>query len=354
MKLKVALLTTDSLYGSRLLQRFQEKYSAILEVAQFSNAESALRFLQANRTDILLCDGLSVPDPLPRGCVILELTESSARAQREDHCLQKYQRAEDIYKAMVAQVDGTLDVPAGERATGIMAFLSPAGGCGTTTAAVTTALYFARRGKQALYIDCNPFSDSSVFFPETNQGMRELIVALIKSGGNSKGLLLESVVSTSPEKISYICTTCQPEDMLSVNGELAESFLQQAVEAGRFDWIILDMPAMPSNTVLSMMRKASYLIVTSDGTDRANAALKRYHTYLQNLDEREGTHLCRHLRLLYNRFSSRTSKEYTGSEISSLGGFGRVESGEPMDLVSILAEQIPTKTQLDELRSTAL
>ena len=354
MKLKVALLTTDSLYGSRLLQRFQEKYSAILEVAQFTNADSALRFLQANRTDILLCDGMSVPEPLPRGCVVLELTESSARAQREEHCLLKYQRAEDIYKAMVAQVDGTLDVPAGERTTGIMAFISPAGGCGTSTAAVTTALHFARKGRHALYVDCNPFSDTSVYFPETKQGMRQLLLGMKRSNSGSAGLLLESVVNTSPEKVSYIGATSQPEDMLSVTGELAENFLQQAVEAGRFDWIILDLPCIPSGTVLSMMRRASCLIVTSDGSERANAALKRFHTYLQNLDEREGTHICRHLRLLYNRFSSRNSKEYSGSEIPGLGGFGRVESGDPMDIVSILAEQLPDKTIIDELRPAML
>ncbi len=354
MRLRVALLTTDNLYASRLVQRFQEKYSAILEMSQFSNADSALRNLEANRTDVLLCDGMTLPEPLPRGCIAIELTESTSRATREDRCLLKYQRAEDIYKSMLSRVDGTLDMPAGERTTGIMVFLSPAGGCGSSTAAVTAALYFTRQGKQVLYIDCDPFSDPAAFFPETTQGMRQLLLGLKRRSDNTVNLLLESVVSTSPEKVNYIGTTTQPEDLLTVTGDLSDFFLRQTVDAGKFDWIILDLPAYPSETVQRIMQLANYLIVISDGSTRANLSLSRFHAYLQNLDERQGSHLCRHLRLLYNRFSSRNSKEYTASDIPGLGGFGRVENGNPMDIVRILADQLPEKTQLNELRPSAL
>ncbi len=81
MRLRVALLTSDNLYASRLVQRFQEKYSSILEMSQFSNADSALRNLEANRTDILLCDGMTLPEPLPRGCVATKWHTSPSCSQ---------------------------------------------------------------------------------------------------------------------------------------------------------------------------------------------------------------------------------------------------------------------------------
>jgi cellulose biosynthesis protein BcsQ len=355
MKFKVALLTADRLYGNRLLQRFQEKYSSVLEVSQFTSEESALRYLRENRTDILVYEGVQLSEPLPRGCDALWLTENGSRTLKEEpeRGFLKYQRAEEIYKGILGKMNSPGPTSSGDRATGVMAFFSPVGGCGTSTAAVAAALHYARKGKQVLYLDCSPYTDTETFFPETSQGMRQLLLGLKRSAGDSVGKLLESVVSTSPEKVCYIGSTSQPEDLLSVSGDLADSFLRQTVEAGRFDWVILDLPGYPAEPILRMMQLAGYLIAVSDGSVRANLALRRYHTYLQNLDEREGLHLCRHLRLLYNRFSSRNSSEYTDTEIPGVGGFGRVESSGPMDVVRVLADQLQEKTKLDEFRPDA-
>ncbi len=353
MKLRIALLTADELYGNRLVQRFQEKYADMLEIAQFSKAESALRNLEANRTDILLNDGITIHEPLPRGCIMMELTENKSQAAKDDQRFAlKYQKAEDLYKLVMSRIDGIVDIPAGEKLTGIIAFLSPAGGCGSTTAAVATGIYFARKGQRVLFLECNPFDDTGVFFAESPQGMRNLLLGLKRSAGkdNSVGALLASVVSTSPENLDYIGTSGQPEDLLSVSGSLVTDFLKQTAEIKQYDWVIADLPAYPADTVLQILENANYIIVTSDGSVRANMAIERFHGYLQNQDERQGMHICRHLRLLYNRFSSRYSKEYTKTDIPSLGGLGRVESGDPMEIVRILADKLSEKTTIDEIR----
>ncbi len=343
MKIRVALLSEDRIYSERLSEGFGNRYFDKVEVACFTRLDSAKTFFEANAVHVFLAEeGLNVASTdIPERCAFAVLTKTQRGDQLDGFdTVAKYQRLETLYRAILNLYDRKFEgrgiSVSGDRETRIFTFASPAGGCGSSTAAAAFAVRLAGQGSRVLYLNCELFGGGDPFFPEGETGLPELLFAIKSKKGTGIELKLETMAVRSPEGVYTVRSFRSPVDLFSVTGEDAALFAARLRETGQYDAVVFDTVLIPTEPVLALAEASDALVCTLDGSRRANTKMRLAFEELRRVEERRGKPLTERVRVLYSRVVR--GAEYGSSQWNVLGTIPRLEGNAEQKLKHIAGE----------------
>lgn len=332
MKIRLAILESDKSYLSRVVAAFNTKYAQELEIYSFTEEKMALEALQHYHIDVFLASEAFVIDKskLPGGCGFAYLVETPGiESLHGENALCKFQKAELIYKQVLSifsdqasAITGMMGNPSGSKLFG---FFSVAGGCGSTAAAVAFALYLARKGKKVLYLNLETFGNADLFFNGEGQGSFEDVIYAVKSRKGNLYLKMESSVKRDESGVYFFSKTSTALDMNELKAEEIRRILTELQTFCDYEYIVLDLDFSIGEEKLSVLAECSQIVMVSDGSQVANDKTTRMLFALNILEQQRDRKLMMRMGILYNRFSSSTSKKLEGWDIQEIGGMKRYE-----------------------------
>lgn len=327
MKIRLAILDSDSIYAARIAKVFEAKYADVLEVYSFTVEELAKEQVKNRKIDIFLASDSFEIDPrqIPSHCGFAYLVESpDISSVRDQKVVCKFQRAEIIYKQILSlyaeTTEGIVQGNIGGGNAKIVAFASPCGGVGTSCVAVASAMRYAAQQKKVLYLNLEKFGSSDLYFAgEGISDMSDVIYAL-KSKRSNLAMKLESCVKRGNDGVFFYGGAKLALDMLELTSGDIVTLLKQLKIVGAYDYIFVDMEFALEKAKLEIYNLCDGIIWVSDGSERANLKIVRAFQALTVIEQREGIVLSSRTRLVYNRFSSKTGAEISIDGMKVLGG----------------------------------
>ena len=157
--------------------------------------------------------------------------------------------------------------------TNTVLFLSPAGGVGTSTMAMTFAIHAAQTGRRVILLDLTQFSGLGTMIRPVEQNLSETIFAL------------------------------------------------KMKESGLADLIVIDADCRMDPMCETMKTEADRIFLISDGSETANLKVMRYAVALKQEGENEQIEKTG---LIYNRFGSTEGEKLNLPWLKEFGGFQRI------------------------------
>lgn len=333
MKIKLAILENDRIYLERIVAAFNMRYADKLEIYSFTNMEVAIEAIAQNKIDVLLADEAFEVDRkvLSSRCSLAYLVGSAdIDSVRNEVAISKFQKADLIYKQVLnLYSENSSDITGihfdENENTRIIAFLSPAGGTGCSTAAAACALYFAKKNRKVLFLSLETFGSSDVFFSGEGTSDFSDVIYAIKSKKGNMSLKLESTVKQDPSGVYYYSASKTALDMQELNAAEINKLLADLKLFGAYDYIILDFDFALDSDTLDILKDSSRIVLMSDGSLIANKKLERAIDTLNIIEQQNDHKLVLKTGILYNRVSSHTSSKPNLPDIKEYGGIKRYE-----------------------------
>jgi len=359
MRIRLAILDDDPGYAARFQSYVDAHYADKIELLVFTDAETALRALPDARANVLLVgDAYDVDlSRVPRRCGYAYFVESSnVDTYRGVRAIGKYSKIDQIYREVLEVFDDAsesvqLRASGSGAGTRLVTFSSPAGGVGTTTAAVALCRLLALQDQRVLYLSLDPSGASDTLFSaaqESRGTFSDVIYALKRKRGNLSLQLAAHVLHDS-YGTAYFGAPAHPADMLELTDEDVTYLLDQVVSAGAYDQVVVDVPFSARPSTLQLFDRSARVVLMSDGRPTANAKLVQGYQVLEMLDLRNETTMLPRACVVYNRFSSKGTERVRDFPVPELGGINRFEGATETQVVDAIAASGRLSTLLAEV-----
>lgn len=332
MKIKLAILDSNQNYLNRMVSAFGSRYAENLEIYSFTNQEMAMSTLAPSRIDILIASDTFEIDAeeLPKHCSLAYFVESSEmETVNGQRAICKYQKADLIYKTILSiyaeKASNVTGVKLIDGDTVIIAFTSVGGGAGTSSMAAATALRYAQQNKKTLYLNFEKFGSSDAFFTGEGQFDMSDVIFALKSKKTNLSLKLESCVKQDKRGVYFYSSSKVALDMNELTTEDIQRLISEARTVGAYDYIILDLGFALDNDTMTILRGMHGIVWVGDGSRTSNVKIARAYEALAALEEGSDVSLSSRIRLIYNKFSNKTSEILEGIDIKNIGGAPRFE-----------------------------
>ena len=185
MILKIAIADKNSEYIRRILNVL-ETYGDI-DVSVFTDEKSLKGALDNRKFDVLLFDesivqGIVIEKKDMLSILLLDENNGVDESFLNFKKIYKYQRVSKIYQQILeaySEVCGDTGNIIGQKATSVVSFYSPIGGCGKTTLALIAATKYAIQGYQCLYLNLEEMGSQSFYLPQSDaKGLSEMAANL--------------------------------------------------------------------------------------------------------------------------------------------------------------------------------
>lgn len=349
MKVKLAILDQDKNYLKRLQDVFTVSYFDKLEIYLFSDKETALSNLKPSRIDVFLAasDFEINVDNLPKKCNFAYLTEEmNIDSYKNQHAICKFQKAEMIYKEILSlyseKMTDTMNIKfdsAGK--TKIIAFVSASGGTGSSTVAAACAKYCSNMGKKILYLNVEKFGFIETFFSADGTADFSDVIFALKSKKANLPIKIESCIRQDKSGVFFFQTAKNPIDMQELEPDDLATLVKEINLTGNYDYLIMDADFTLDSFSEKVLSLSNLVVMVSDGSQISNAKFIKAYKTLDLYDSQKETSFLPKIRLMYNKFSSKTGKIIDEDFAASIGGIPRVEQA--------TSEQI-----IDRMRSTGI
>jgi len=332
MKIKLAILESDAIYLSRIVNAFETKYADNLQIYSFTDREVALSTLESAKIEVLIASDAFEIDvsKLPKRCGFAYFVDSAdVETQNGQRAICKFQKADLIYKQVLSiysENAGSIScLKFGEDSSKIIVFEPVSGGVGASVAAASCALRFAAKGKQTLYLNLERFGSSDVFFQSAGQFDMSDIIFALKSKKTNLSIKLESCVKQAESGVYFYSPSKIALDMLELTTDDILKLLSELQMMGAYDYIIVDCDFSIDRDALKICRKAHTVVWVADGSELSNAKLFRAFHALNTLEQNADSPITNRLALFYNKFSNKTSTAMTEIGVKNIGGAPRYE-----------------------------
>ncbi len=345
MKIRLVILEDDKSYLNRITAVFNTKYMDKLEIYSFTSEEGIYRTLAASRIDVFLAgDAFEIDtQKVPPRCGFAYLVHSSdIESLRGEPALCKFQKAELIYKQILnifAEKTVAITGSGLEGRGRVILFTGAAGGVGCTSAAMGCSMYFAGRGKKAVYLNLEILGNADGFFRGEGQGNFSDIIYAVKSRKANLSLKLESLVKQDTSGAFFFSAPNTALDMLELKPEEISRIIAELKSSCGYDYVILDISMQFGKELLNLFQNCSNVVFVSDGSVTANDKTARMLRSMDILEEQGEGRRMYDTGILYNRFSSRNSVKLKESGIREIGGIKRFEECSPRQLCVKISEQ---------------
>jgi len=278
-KIKLLIATDDTDYADHLSKSISERNADVIEVHVCCSPERLRELLMAQRFDAALLEAslIAGADLSAISLPLLLWTEGEcvAAAPPELAKIEKYQRISSIAAGVVefcAKASPDLCFPDSQKAR-ISAVWSPAGGVGKTAAALAYAAKMVKDGKQALYLNLEPFSSVPAYFPEPGKSISTIFETLDNSEGNIR-MLVKGLCRQDSGGIAYFC---KPDNFDDIN-ILTAGNIATLMNACAFvtDELVVDMSCVCDERTRQVFRLADRIFLVTDPTSAAQVKLSQF------------------------------------------------------------------------------
>ena len=280
MRIKLLIATGDGAYAEHLSNHISEYHADAIEVVVCRTAERLQELLKTASFDAALLDGLITGDDdlssihLP--LLLWSEEENAAAVSGGIGKMRKYQRISSIVADVLeryAQVSASTHGDDSERAV-ITAVWSPAGGVGKTTVALAFAAKKLAEGKQALYLDLEPFSSVPAYFPETGKSISAVFEMLENNEGDIKTLIRGIRRHDSAVGIAYFCRPDNFDDMNILSAEDVSALIDAC--AGVTEELVIDMSCVCDARARKIFEMANRVLIVTDQSSTARIKLSQF------------------------------------------------------------------------------
>lgn len=334
MKIKVAILDDNKSYLSRIATVFTGKFADKLEVYSFSNADVALAGLVENKIDVLLAsDAFEIePSQLPMHCGFAYLVYSpDVQTLRNSKTICRFQKAEMIYKEILSIFSENMtDVGIkleGDGDVSVFAFTSASGGTGASSLAVAFSKRLAGMGKKVLYLNLEKFGNSGLYFAGEGQFDFSDIIFSLKSKKANMVFKMESYVKEDQSGVFFYSSSKNALDIAEITKEDIQQLLTAIKAMNSFEYIVIDTGFYISSSIIEIFTQSDSIVFVSDGSEVSNEKFIRAYDALDIFERQRNIKVLHKVALMYNKFSNKTGKIISDSNIKTLGGIPKFENG---------------------------
>lgn len=346
MKIKVAILDTDSNYLLRISNAFGSMFAEEVEVYSFTEEKTAFEMIQSGncKADLLLAgEEFEInPEELPKNCAFAYFVSNTQIDNlRGQKAICKFQKAELIYREMLSLYADVSEVVIGtgnhgEKNTLILAFMSASGGTGSSSAAAACAKRLAKGNKKVLYLNLEQFGSAKDFFEAGGTFDLSDVIFAIKSNKTNLSMKLESIVKHDVSGVFFFDSCRMAFDVMEINPDDMHRLLEELKALEKYDYIIIDMDFSFNKREVEVMKQAFRIVFVSNGTVIANNKLQKALDALNVFEQKQELKLMPKVNLLYNNFRSKTGKTLDRSDIKTLGGISRIDSADMNQIIEYI------------------
>ncbi len=346
MRINIAVFDKDTFYTERLIKKFCEKYLKQTSVSAFTDEKMFAAELASQHFDFVLIDQgcMDLRTIIPEKAVIAVFVKDNTIDEIESiPAVGKYQKVDSIYKRIVdiyAENSAGIKVRRGGRKSTTVMFTSVQGGCGTSSLAAAYALNRARNGKYVFYLNLETFGSSNSYFYGEGQGSFSDIIYALKSKNVNLAMKMEAVTRKDESGVEFINGCRNAFDMMELKDSEISDLIEGTEAAQEYDLKVIDYSGFLSPRHLQLMKEyADTIIYVSDGSETGNEKFNKFCEAVRVIEKKENTVLLNKMALVYNRYSSKTSRQMETLPITLLGGIHRIEGVTGRDLVEELSKQ---------------
>ena len=137
---------------------------------------------------------------------------------------------------------------------------------------------------------------------------------------------LESCVKQDSCGVNYYSASKQSPDMLELRCEEIGRLLEELQLMGSYDYIFADMDFEMTDAFLNLLKRFHAVVVTGTGSSSSNYKICRMYDALRIKENETKSSVLDRMCLLYNKFSSKTSRLLNGVDIRNIGGIPNCEN----------------------------
>ena len=248
---------------------------------------------------------------------------------KDQRAICKFQKADLIYKQILSlyseNAGGVSGIKLGDDSAQVIAFTSPSGGTGCSTMAAACAMHFASQGKNVLYLNLEKYGSADTYFAAEGQFDMSDVIFALKSKKANISLKLDSCVKQHTSGVNFFSQPKIVLDMMEVNAEDIIRLVSEIKLTCSYDYIILDLDFGIDKDSLKVYKMAHALVWVGDGSTESNMKIFRVYNALETLEANADSKTTESLCLIYNKFSSKTSRVLEAIDAKNVGGAPKYE-----------------------------
>ncbi len=350
MKIKLAILESDSEYLRRVVPVFNNKFANELQIYSFTDPTVAIECLEEKKIDVFLAsDNFTIDfSKIPKRCGFAYLVESlDINMVDKYRAICKFQKGELIYKQIlsiysehVPNITG-LQVNENNLMKTIL-FCSPCGGVGVSTAAAACAISLTNKGYRVLYLNTEVYGDADVFFACDGQFDFSDVIYAVMSNKTNRAMKLQSTVKQDQSGVYFYSSPRVALDMMEMTVE-NYSVLQSELRAlGCYDYVVIDAEFPENQTEYKLFELCNSIVFVSDNSEISTKKLAKAFNSIQILDGQMDLGIQPRIWLLQNKTAS---NDISLSDIRKLGSFPLYQSVSPAQM----AKQLSISNMFEQL-----
>ena len=292
MKIKLAMLESDSSYLRRVVPMFNSKYAEELEIYSFTEVDAAMACLEEKKIDVFLASDSFKIDfaQIPKRCGFAYMVESldiNSIDNRKAIC--KFQKGELIYKQILSiyseHVPNISGMPASQNgAMKTIAFCSPCGGVGTSTVAAACAIALANAGQRVLYLNTEIYGDADMFFSCDGQFDFSDVIYAVKSNKTNRAMKLQSTVKQDQTGVYYYSSVRIPLDIMEMGPNDYLTLQNELKALGCYDYVVMDVEFPKTQAAYKLFEYCNSIVLVTDSSDTSVAKVSKAIRGIQILD----------------------------------------------------------------------
>lgn len=353
MKIRLAILETDTIYLQRIVSVFNNKYADKLEVYSFTEKDMALETAHNAKINVFLAgeEYDITPELLPERCAFAYFVDTpDVQIIHQCPAVCKFQKIDMLYKQILSlysevAADIITTVSGEEGSCRVISFLSPAGGVGSSTVAAACAMALVKKGKRVLYLNLEKYGSTKAFFQGMGQESLSDVLYNIKSQKANLALKLEGIIKQDESGVCFLAECDVVLDRLEMKKEELDILLNQIKISENYDYVILDMDFSFDDFELEAMKQSNVAVLVSNGTENANSKVERVYKSMEILEQQQKGVATSKFMILYNHFHAETGQRVENIEIAELGG---IQSYKGAD-AALIAKEISKMTIFEKL-----
>ena len=350
MKIKLAILDSDSGYIQRVVPIFNNKFAKELEIYSFTEIEPALECLSEKKIDVFLAASSFRPDAdkIPKKCGFAYLVDSLDIDRIDNYrAICKFQKAEIIYKQVLnifsEQVPNITGIQSNENdAMKTIVFSSPVGGVGTSTLAAACAISLASKGYRTLYVNCQVYGEAEKYFTCDGQFDFSDVIYAVKSNKTNRAMKLQSTLKQSETGVYYYSSVKIALDMMEMTSQDYLVLQNEFKALGCFDYVVMDMDFPRTQGEFKFFESCNSIVVVSDTTEIAEEKIEKAIASIQILDGQADFAIQPRMWLINNK---QIASVMPCHDIRNLGSFPMYQAVAP----SQMARQLAVSNNFDNL-----
>lgn len=353
MKIRLAIIDEDESYVKRLLNNLQMNYVDKIESYYFTTFDKFAMFVEDNVIHVALVNEKETIENQKIlenvSCAYL-VSNKNIEELKGLPAVCKFQKTELLYKnvlSLFADTQSNFVLKEMSGGNKCILFVSAQGGAGTSAVASAFSINKAKQGKGVLYLNLDKFHRSQICFKGEGTMSFSDVVYAVKSKRGNLSVKLESAIKEDAMGVHFFDACKNANDMLEFDADDIEHLMKNLGTMENYQYIAIDMPLDFTPTCKRLIESYSQeVIIINDGSEVGNIKFERAMEILKRMEEKKKGSIFLKTKLLYNRFSSSTSKKLVELPIETIGGVNRIEGANYKQLVEKLSTH-PVIVQMD-------